>query len=340
MWKQGGNRKFRPAVRQKASMVPLILPAQGGDIDCREVPEDAEISNPIDAMSAKAQKAEKAEGRGQVCSLPEERTKKLEAARTDRDAAASRVAGCLESRRVRLSSGQLHFYAGGTDLPDVSPVVLVHGLVIASRYMLPTARYLVPFCPTYVVDLPGYGWSDKPRTTLSLPQLAGSLAEWLQTLSLRRAHLVANSFGCQILAHFAVTYPQYVDRLVFQGPTIDPEARTLTRQFVRLIRNSRTESPGLGLLMAKDYWNAGIRRIIATVTMALKDRIEERLPRIDAPTLVVRGERDPLVPQAWAETVARLLPHGQLRTIPGCGHTINYTAPGEFVDVMLPFLGV
>lgn len=340
MWKQGGNRKFRPAVRQKESMVPLILPAQGGDIDCREIPEDAKISNPIDAMSAKAQKAEKAEGRGQGCSLPEERAKNQEGDRAGYDAAVNRVVGRLESRQARLSSGRLHFYAGRTGSHDNRPVILVHGLIIASRYMLPTARYLAPFCPTYAVDLPGYGWSDKPPTTLSLPQLADSLAEWMQALSLPRAHLAANSFGCQILAHFAVRHPQCVDRLVFQGPTIDPEARTLVRQIVRLIRNSRRESPGLGLLMAKDYWNAGIRRIIATVTMALKDRIEERLPHIDAPTLVVRGERDPLVPQAWAETVARLLPYGRLCTLPGCGHTINYTSPGEFVDVMRPFLGV
>ncbi|HEX2055065.1 MAG TPA: alpha/beta hydrolase, partial [Nitrospiraceae bacterium] len=188
------------------------------------------------------------------------------------------------------------------------------------------------------VDLPGYGWSDKPHIPLTLPQLADSLAEWMEALSIPQAHCVANSFGCQVLTHLAVRHPERVDRLVLQGPTVDPAARTLMRQVWRIFKNSRKESPRLGLLMAKDYWLAGIRRIVATIRMALDDRIEERLPLINAPSLVVRGARDPLVPQAWAETVARLLPHGRLAVLPNCGHTINYTSPAQFVDAMKPFL--
>jgi 2-hydroxy-6-oxonona-2,4-dienedioate hydrolase len=244
----------------------------------------------------------------------------------------------LESRRVRLSFGEMHFYAGGAESSSRRPVILVHGLIIASRYMLPTAHQLAPFCPVYAVDLPGYGWSSKPDWTLSLPELADSLAEWMQALSIQRAHFAANSFGCQVLSHLAVRHSQRVDRLMLQGPTVDPAARTLFRQIWRIIRNSRMESPRLGLLMAKDYWHAGIKRIVATVRMALDDRIEDRLPLIHAPSLVVRGTRDPLVPQTWAETVARLLPRGGVATLPDCGHTINYTSPKKLVSVMRPFL--
>jgi 2-hydroxy-6-oxonona-2,4-dienedioate hydrolase len=88
----------------------------------------------------------------------------------------------------------------------------------------------------------------------------------------------------------------------------------------------------------KDYVSAGFRRVKATIAMALEDKIEEKLPKISAPTLVVRGQNDPLVPQRWAEEVVRLLPHGQLKVLPGKAHTINYTAPSEFVNVMRPFL--
>jgi 2-hydroxy-6-oxonona-2,4-dienedioate hydrolase len=152
------------------------------------------------------------------------------------------------------------------------------------------------------------------------------------------AQLVANSFGCQVLAEFALRHAQRVDRLVFQGPTVDPNARTLGKQLVRLLRNSPSEAGGLGWITVVDYAKAGIRRIRATVRMAIEDRIEDKLPRIAAPTLVVRGGNDPLVPQEWADEVVRRLPRGKLRVLPGLGHTINYSAPREFVSAMRPFL--
>jgi pimeloyl-ACP methyl ester carboxylesterase len=76
------------------------------------------------------------------------------------------------------------------------------------------------------------------------------------------------------------------------------------------MRNSRRESPGLGWITLTDYRKAGLRRAWATVRLALEDRIEDKLPGIVAPTLVVRGEHDPIVPQPWAEQVTRLLPKG------------------------------
>jgi 2-hydroxy-6-oxonona-2,4-dienedioate hydrolase len=219
-------------------------------------------------------------------------------------------------------------------------VVLVHGLVISSRYMVPTAVELAPLCAVYAVDLPGYGDSGKPRTILGVAELADALAAWMDAIDLRTADLVGNSFGCQILAEFALRHLDRVNRLVLQGPTVDPRARTVRQQLARLALNSAREAPGLGWITLTDYRKAGWRRILATIRMAMEDRIEDKLPRVVAPTLVVRGERDPIVPQRWAEEVTRLLPRGELRILPGLGHTINYTAPREFVSALRTFPGL
>ena len=56
------------------------------------------------------------------------------------------------------------------------------------------------------------------------------------------------------------------------------------------------------------------------------------------PTLVVRGSRDQIVPQRWAEEAARLLPMGRLVVIPGAAHTANYSAPMELAHVTRAFL--
>lgn len=219
-------------------------------------------------------------------------------------------------------------------------VVLVHGMVVSSRYMVPTAECLAPLCNVFAPDLPGYGRSAKGEKILSLRELADALAHWMTAAGLDRAHLVGNSFGCQIIAEFALRHPARVERLVLQGPTVDPSARSAWKQFLRLAHNSRLEPKSLGFISLADYWAAGLRRARATMKIALADRIEEKLPRIGAAALVVRGARDPLVPHAWAERVAELLPRGELVELPRLPHTINYSAPKAFIDAMAPFLGL
>lgn len=256
-----------------------------------------------------------------------------------RDGGRARKAMALRRVWTDTASGRIHARVGGETL-DGPPVVLVHGMVISSRYMVPTALELAPLCPVYAVDLPGYGDSVKPHFILGLPELADALAAWMDAMRFPAAHLVANSFGCQVLAEFALRHVRRVDRLVFQGPTVDPTARSVRQQLVRLIQNSSSEAPGLAWITVVDYGKAGMRRIRATIRMAIEDRIEDKLRGIVAPTLVVRGGRDPLVPQPWAEEIVRRLPRGELRVLPGLGHTINYTAPREFIAAIRPFLHV
>ena len=243
-----------------------------------------------------------------------------------------------EQTWVSLESGSVYTRMAGHGREQ--PVVLVHGFVLASDYMMPVAGALSPFCRVYAMDLPGYGRSDKPHRRLELSFLADNIAEWMDALKLRRAHFIGNSFGCQILVEFAARYARLTERLVLQGPTVDPGARTLLKQILRLMKNSRVESPGLGSLMLRDYWRAGWRGILATARMALEDRLETKLPRVSAPTLVVRGSRDVLVSQQWAERMVQLLPRGELLVMPELAHTINYTAPVTFVEAIRPFLGL
>src|SRR5439155_18282835 len=159
-------------------------------------------------------------------------------------------------------------------------------MVVSSRYMVPTAERLASLCKVYAVDLPGYGKSYKPEKILSLSELADALAAWMDAVGIGRAHLVGNSFGCQIIAEFALRHPERVDRLVLQGPTVDPEARSLRQQLFRLWRNSLREPNSLGPISFKDYRAAGVRRAWATMKIVLQDRIEDKLPKIVAPTLV------------------------------------------------------
>lgn len=257
-----------------------------------------------------------------------------------RDGTAPRVG--LESRQATVRGWKTHFLASAVPTrrspEDVVPVVMVHGMVVSGRYMVPTAELLATRHPVYVPDLPGFGRSEGPERVPEVSGLAELLAGWMEAAGVYRAALLGNSFGCQIAAELAVRRPELVERLVLQGPTPDPRGRTAARLLLRWLRDAPRESPSQGPIMLRDYRDAGPRRALDVFRRMLEDPIEEKLPRVLVPTLVVRGSRDPIVPQRWAEEAADLLPHGRLVVVPGAAHTMNYSAPAELARTVLPFL--
>ena len=217
-------------------------------------------------------------------------------------------------------------------------VVLVHGLGVSSRYMMPTAVRLSTHARVFAPDLPGCGLSDKPPRALSIPELADALAAWMKACRLEQAVLVGNSLGAQIIVDFAVRYPERVLRAVLVAPTIDPRARVFMRQVMRLLLDALREPLSLTPLAIGDYLRAGLFRASRTLSYALVDRIEDKLPLMRARTLVVRGGKDPIVPQRWMEDATALLPSARLVVIPHAAHAVNYNAPDELADEVLRFM--
>jgi 2-hydroxy-6-oxonona-2,4-dienedioate hydrolase len=229
---------------------------------------------------------------------------------------------------------------GGVRVHDVGTadgsrptVVLVPGIGLSHRVMLPIAELLSPHFAVRAPDPPGFGRSDKPRRPLDVPELADALAAWIKAAGIGRPALVGNSFGCQIIVELAARHPERVACAVLQGPTMDPAARSLPSQTWRWLRDLLQERADPKARLC-DYRDAGLGRVLATYRLALRHRVEDQLPRVAAPTLVVRGPDDPIVSQAWAETVAGLLPAGRLVVTATGAHTLI----GQLVEVSMPFL--
>jgi pimeloyl-ACP methyl ester carboxylesterase len=206
------------------------------------------------------------------------------------------------------------------------PIVCVHGLAVSSRYFVPLAERLAPRHRVAVPDLPGYGKSPTPPQPLDIPELADALTAWLDLLEIERAPLVGNSLGCQVAVDLAVRRPERVASLVLLGPTMDPAAPTLRGQAWNLARDIVLESPLLNLVQARDYLRMGPRRILATARFGLDDPFEEKLARVEQPTLVVRGERDRICSQPWAERVAELA-RGRAVVVSGAAHVAHWSEP-------------
>lgn len=220
--------------------------------------------------------------------------------------------------------------------PDV---VLLHGLVVSSRYLLPLAGELAPHFRVHVPDLPGFGHSDHPPAALDVPGLAAALLAWVEAAALLAPVLVANSMGCQVAVAAMRRRPGVFDRAVLVGPTFDRRGRNRIAQAGRLLRTAVHERPSLAAILVRDYLACGPARALATARHGLEYRLEDDLPRLTAPVLVVRGGADAVVPQRWAQEVTDGLPDGRLAVLPGHGHALNYSAPGPLAAAIRPFLG-
>jgi 2-hydroxy-6-oxonona-2,4-dienedioate hydrolase len=221
---------------------------------------------------------------------------------------------------------------------EAPPIVLVHGQIVSSRYMVPTAERLGAYGPVFAPDLPGFGKSAKPGRALTVVQLADSLAAWTKAVGLGPVVLLGNSVGCQVAVDFAVRFPERVDKLILVGPTMDPNARSAFKQAALWLVNATREPLPLAPIVIRDCLDAGLRRASLTFRYALADRIEQKLPRVRVPALVVRGSRDPVVPRRWAEEATALLPRGRLVVLPGAAHSANFSAAGQLVAAVRAFV--
>lgn len=239
-----------------------------------------------------------------------------------------------------VADGRL-FYRTGKVMPAGGKVViLVHGLVISSRYMVPLVRLLAPRCRVYALDLPGFGKSYKPDKAFTIGQLADAIAAWMDAEGVGRASLLANSFGCQVVAEFCLRHRDRAELVVLQAPTVNRAERTFFKQLLRQLQNAVRERHRfcLALDIVRDHAAAGTLRVIDTIKAALADAIEEKLPFLDLPVLVVVGERDCIVPVEWARELVSLLPQGWLAVIPGAAHAINWSSPELLVQAIEQFL--
>lgn len=237
----------------------------------------------------------------------------------------------LDGRRVHARISLL-------DVPASRPeVVLVHGLGMSTVSMLPTMVRLAETHRVHAVDLPGFGRSQDPRRHLDDDGLSAALAAWLDRMGLHDAVLVGSSYGAQLIA--GIPDPAaHMSAAVLVGPTRDPAAPRARDQALRLVSDIRFESPSLVGVAIVDYARAGPRHMWRTLNQALRQPVESDLRRLTVPTLVVRGEHDPVSAAAWARTATDSLPDGRLVTVPGSAHGITYSAPDLLVPVLRDFL--
>jgi 2-hydroxy-6-oxonona-2,4-dienedioate hydrolase len=215
-----------------------------------------------------------------------------------------------------------------------TPMVLVHGLGVASRMCRPVAERFAEHHPVHAVDLLGFGLSGKPPEELDIEELADSLARWIQLAVRTPVVVIGVSLGAQVAAAVARRHSELCAAAVLASPIVEPSRRTWPRQLMRWQAEQATQSMRLKGIQVADYAACGPRRPLHTFTHAMRYRIEDAVPEIECPVLVVRGTRDPLVSHEWAAELASRARDGELAVIPGGVHAMTYENPVELARVV------
>lgn len=216
---------------------------------------------------------------------------------------------------------------------------------------------------TLVYDNRGVGRSDKPPGPYSHEQNAGDLAALLAYLEWKRTHVLGVSMGGFIAQEFALQYPDHLDKLVlvatgFGGKNMVPVSPEAARAMLPNPELSPEERMRRGMRIAygnqswPDEHPEEFEQIItwrlehpqppeattAQFMAGLAFDMEARLNRIQAPTLVMTGTRDRVVPPKNAELLAHAIPGARLDVIPDAGHLVFIEEAERFNHDVIAFL--
>ncbi|MFD4422829.1 alpha/beta fold hydrolase [Agromyces sp. NPDC058484] len=232
------------------------------------------------------------------------------------------------------------FYRESPDIPDEPAMVHLHGFGLSGRYLLPTAERLADEFHTVVPDLPGFGLSWRAPRALDVPGLARTAARFLDDRGIESATLVGNSMGCPVICEFAYEFPERVDRAVLVSPAGGRFNQPLLGAITQLARDGGREPKQMMRVAVPDYLRFGLSSTFRMFRALTRYPTLRRLLDLRIPTLVVVGDRDPLMPPPIAvrEVAAQADTPVVLVVIEGAAHAINFSHPDELANVIRLFM--
>ena len=251
---------------------------------------------------------------------------------------------------VSVPEGRIHFVRRG----DGPPVILLHSNGQSTWGFEDVIGPLGRGFSCYALDMLGCGESSKPPSNCSWQDMVRSVAHFMESLGIQRAHVVGVSIGAAIGVELAAGRPERVDRLALVGcPVWDIRS---ARQKIQAIGDDFDDKgmpkPNTAELLKSRgsfanprpewvdkldelYAKAGKSKYLVTVALAWYD-ILSRLHHIKAPTMVLYGELDPL--RDGEDLLVHNIPDAHKVVMPGLGHHPSTEDPEAFVAKMLPFL--
>lgn len=218
------------------------------------------------------------------------------------------------------------------------PVVLVHGLSGSTLWWNRNIGALAERYQVYLIDLPGFGSMHHLRASFAVAHASSWLARWMEAVHLSQAHFVGHSMGGYACMRLAVSRPDLVRSLTLAAPVGVPAYPSVSRELVPLIASVRSVTPGFLPVLAFDAMRMGPAMLLRTARELVREDIRSSMEAITAPTLLIWGEHDTLVPPWCGDVLRKSIPDSRLLILLGAGHVVMYDRPAEFNAAVLSFL--
>ncbi|MEO8899091.1 MAG: alpha/beta hydrolase [Candidatus Dormibacter sp.] len=231
------------------------------------------------------------------------------------------------------------------------PLLLLHGWGATKELMLPIATRLTGY-RVIVPDLPGFGATEPPPRAWGVDEYSAWVVALLDRLGVERAHVVGHSNGGRIAITLAATRPERVAKLVLADSAgIRPRHglryhwRVRTFKLLRAVAASslvpatirRAAADRADRRGSADY-RAASGTLRASMVRLVNADLRPQLASLQAPTLLIWGDRDRETPPGDGRTMEQLIPDAGLVMFEGAGHFAYAEQPDRFCHIVDVFL--
>jgi pimeloyl-ACP methyl ester carboxylesterase len=277
--------------------------------------------------------------------------------------------GRIERREVSLHGYRISYVTGGRG----PLLILIHGITNSASSWEPVLGLLAERFTVVAPDLLGHGTSAKPRGDYSLGAYACLVRDLMIALDRDRATFVGHSLGGGIAMQLAYQFPERVERLVLVssgglGQEVSLLLRAVALPGAEYVLPLLASGPLLdaagavnwllgraGLRVRSDLAEMGAgfaslheletRRAFVHTARGVIDTAGQRIDATDrlylaeaVPTLLIWGERDPIIPASHGRRAHALMPGSRLELFAGCGHFPHHHSPLRFAGVLRDFV--
>ncbi len=252
-----------------------------------------------------------------------------------------------------------NYYEAGRE--NGRSLLLLHGMTSSGDSY---RELMVSLADTYHLiapDIPGFGFSEM-TTPYTMDHLVEWLAAFLAAVELDECVLVGHSFGGVLAAHFALAYPEDVNRLILIAPallstqrvpdfvikagvslglvslgtTISQSRLVVPYQIKSAFYQPEKQPESVWQRRLRDYEQA---QASAFVVKAISNNGEVTdWRKLAHPTCLIWGEEDAVVPLRDGLALAEMLPHAELHPVTECSHVPIQEKTAVVVETMTRFL--
>lgn len=196
-----------------------------------------------------------------------------------------------------------------------------------------------------MLDLPGFGQSQVPKTEYNLDDYARIVSGFVKKIGLKKINLVGHSFGGRITIKLAAADQDFIQKIVLvdaAGINSPSPSKKLTLIIAKIIKPlfapefMQPLRKRLYVLIGSEYLdNFQLSKIFSRV---VSENLTPLLPKIKKPTLIVWGGRDKTTPLYYARLMKKLIKNSRLTIFEKAGHFSFIDEPTKFIEALTEFV--